>query len=166
MKWLWRLLALSLILAGGIWLWITLHPTPEKMIRSRLRRLADQVSFTRDESELTRLGKISGVTSFFTEEVEIKLAFREFVQRGNVTHEMLQAGAVEFRKQMPRGLKVEFLDVIVTHAPGADFATAELTMKATMPGDSDFNVQEMKFALHKLKDNWLIYRVETVRTLK
>jgi len=166
MNWLWRLLALLALLAGGVWLWLFLHPGPQKLIHAQLRQLAEQVSFPAAESDLARLGKIASLTRFTTPEVEVKLAFRDFSQRGMITHEMIQAGVASLRQNAPGGLKVEFLDVNVTLAPSKEFATAELTMKATTPGDTELNVQEMKFALHKTNDLWLIYRVETVRTLK
>ena len=166
MKWLWRSLAIIALLAGGIWLWLVTHPSPEKIIRGQLRLLAGQVSFNPPESDLARLGKIAGLTRFFTPEVEVKLAFRDLAERGNITHEFIQAAGATLRENFSSGLKIEFLDVNITLAPGKDYATAELTMKATTPGDNQFNVQEMKFAVRKVNDQWLIYRVETVRTLK
>jgi len=166
MKWLWRSLAIVFFLAACIWLWLALNPGPEKVIRTRLDQLAGQISFSPPESDLTRLGKIAGLPRFFAPEVEVKLAFRDVVQRGMITHEFIQAAAAELRQNASSGLKFEFLDVNVTLAPSKQFATAELTMKATTPGDNQFDVQEMKFALGKTNDTWLIYRLETVRTLK
>ena len=50
-----------------------MNPSQEKIIRGQLHRLAAQVSFTADETDLTRLGKVGGITKFFTKEVEVKL---------------------------------------------------------------------------------------------
>ena len=165
MKWFWRLLLFLIVLAGGGWLWFIFHPSPQKIIRTHLHELAAQVSFERAESDLTRLGKVAGITRFFVEEVEINLAFRGVTRSEQITGEMLQAGLAEMRTVWPRGLQVEFLDINVTLS-GQEFATAELTMKTTVPGEKDFDVYEMKFALRKAKEQWLIHRVETVRTLK
>jgi len=166
MKWFWRLFALVVLLAGGIWLWVVFHPSPEKVIRGQLRQLANQVSFTSNESDLTRLGKLAGIPRFFTEEVEMKLAFRDVSERRNITHEQIQTGLAGVRTMAPGGLKIEFLDVMITLAPGREFATAELTMRANAPGETSLDVQEMKLALRRQNEKWLIYRVETVRTLK
>ena len=165
MKWLWRSLLgiLLLALAGALWFW--LNPSQEKIIRTQSHRLAAQISFAADESDLTRLGKVGGITKFFTEEVEVKLAFRQFTQRDIVTHETIQAGAAGLRQALPSGLRVEFLDINVALAANPGVANAGLTFKATTPGDNQVTVQEMKFALRKQNDTWLVYQVETVRTL-
>lgn len=166
MRWLRWLLLISILGAAGVGLWLKLHPSPAQIIRTQLRNLASQASFPGNESDLTRLAKIAGITRFFAPEVEMKVAFRDFAERGTLTHESIQLGAGSLRQYAPAGLHVEFLDVNVSLAPGATFATAELTMKTTTPGDNQFNVQEMKIALRHTNDVWLIYRVETVRTLK
>jgi hypothetical protein len=166
MKWVWRSLLLGLVIAGSVWLWLTLYPSPEKVIRDRLGQLARQATFTPGESDLVQLGKISGLTGFFTDEVEVKLNFRDRAQHGSLTHEMIQAGAATARQQFPHGFKIEFLDPVVVLSAARDQATVELTMKATVPGDKNLDVQEMKFALRKKDDRWLIYAAETVKTLK
>jgi len=166
MKWLWRTVAILIIGGAGVWLWLTLNPSPQKVIRGQLHRLAAQVSFTTAESDIARLGKIAGITRFFTPEVDVKLAFRGRSEQGVITHEFIQAGTASLRENAPGGLQVEFLDLNVTMSPDRRAATVELTLKATTPGDNQFNVQEMKFDLGRTNDQWLIYRVETVRTLK
>jgi hypothetical protein len=40
-----------------------------------------------------------------------------------------------------------------------------LTGKAIVPGERDISAQEFNFQLKKVDGKWLIYRVETVRTL-
>ena len=42
-------------------------------------------------------------------------------------------------------LKLEFLDIDVKLDPTRERATAELTARATRPGDRDFFVQEFRF---------------------
>ena len=166
MKWLWRTLAILVLVGVAVWLWLTLFPSPEKVVRRHLHRLAAQVSFTPAESDLARLGKIAGLTRYFTPEVEVNLAFRGRSEHGVITHEFIQAGGASLRENAPNGLQVEFIDINVTVSPARDTAAAELTMKVTAPGDNQFNVQEMKFDLRNTSDQWLIHRVETVRTLK
>lgn len=166
MKWLWRSLLVLVLLGGGFWLWRSLHPGTEKIIRDRLDQLARQVSFQSDETDLVRLGKLSSITGFFAPEVELKLNFREVQLRRTFDLEMIQTGVLGLRTEQPQGITIDFVDTTITLPAGGEFATAELTMKASTPGERDFNMQEMKFALHRQGDRWLIYRVETVRTLK
>jgi hypothetical protein len=62
-------------------------------------------------------------------------------------------------------LKVEFLDVNVTINADGQTAVANFTGKATVPSDRDFFVQEFNFLLKKVDGKWLIYRIESVKTL-
>ena len=165
MKWLWRLLAILLVIGGGIWLWLALNPNPQKVIRTRLHQLAREATFSPAESNLVRLGKISRLPGYFADEVEVKVTYRDFAGSRTFNREMILAAAASLRENMPSGWKVEFLDQVVTLKDDAN-ATVELTMKSTTPGENQLNAQEMKFALSKTNDLWLIYRVETVRTLK
>ena len=42
---------------------------------------------------------------------------------------------------------------------------ANLTGKATVEGEGDFQVQEFNFKLKKVDRTWVIYRIDTVETL-
>jgi hypothetical protein len=42
---------------------------------------------------------------------------------------------------------------------------ANVTGKATVEGEGDFQVQEFNFKLKKVDRTWLIYRIDTVKTL-
>ena len=54
----------------------------------------------------------------------------------------------------------------MTMAPDRQSAVADLTAKAAVPGQKDFEVQEMKFVLKKINGEWLITRAETVKTFR
>jgi len=62
-------------------------------------------------------------------------------------------------------LKIEFPDMNVTIAPDGQTAKVNLTGKASVPGERDISAQEFNFKLRKVDGKWLIYQVETVRTL-
>ena len=50
-------------------------------------------------------------------------------------------------------------------ADGIDWPVVNLTGKATVEGEGDFQVQEFNFKLTKVDRTWLIYRIDTVKTL-
>ena len=50
-------------------------------------------------------------------------------------------------------------------ADSIDWSVANLTGKATVEGEGDFQVQEFNFKLKKVDRTWLIYRIDTVKTL-
>ena len=59
---------------------------------------------------------------------------------------------------------MKFPDIKVTVAPDQQTAVADLTVAVDISGEHDSVVQEMKFTLQKTGGEWLITRVETVRT--
>jgi hypothetical protein len=67
---------------------------------------------------------------------------------------------------MGRSIKVQLLDVSVIVAADKLSAEAHLTGEARLEGDQTPQVQELKAHLKKVNKDWLIDRVETVRTLR
>jgi hypothetical protein len=61
---------------------------------------------------------------------------------------------------------VSFPDVTVRVNADQASAVADATLQARVAGESDLIVQEVRFTLRKSDDEWLIVKVETVRTLK
>jgi hypothetical protein len=53
----------------------------------------------------------------------------------------------------------------ITIDPGGQTAKVNLTAKAIVPGERDISAQEFNFMLKKVDGKWLIYKVETVKTL-
>jgi len=159
-----RLLGAAALIGLGVWGWFLLFPGPEKVIRSRLNRLAGILSFEPKDGIIPRGYRVEKAVGYFTSDVEVSVDVRgvermDFSGRDEI-QQHLMGGA-----RMLRGLKVEFLDINVTLGPDKQTATANLTAKWTVSGDREFNVQELNFKLKKVDGDWLIYRVETVKTL-
>jgi hypothetical protein len=62
-------------------------------------------------------------------------------------------------------LKVEFPDMNISLGADGQTAKVNLTGKGTVPGERDISAQEFNFMLKKVDGKWLIYQVETVKTL-
>jgi hypothetical protein len=88
----------------------------------------------------------------------------ELNQHNSLTQEEITQAAL-FARSRAGGLQVKFPDINVMVAPGKRSATVDLTVTATAGSESESFVQEMKFTLHKIDGQWLITRVETVKTL-
>jgi len=164
MKFAVRFLLLAAAVAGCIWLWTILFPSPEKIIRLQIGRLAKAASFDSNEGTLVVLNKAERLGGFFNTNVEVNLDVpwrfqHSFASRSEIT----QAAAAAH--SAVGGLKVEFLDVDVKIGPDKLSATADLTVRAQASNEKDFITQEMKFTFQKIDGDWLITRVETVRTL-
>jgi len=164
MKWLFRAVLAAILISLGIWGWSVLFPSPENVIRSRLAELAKTASFAPDEGTLARAYNAQKTSAFFATNVEINVNVPGYAaQTLSGRDEALQA-AMAARSRF-KGLKVEFLDVNVTLGTDWQTAVANLTGKATVPGEHDMFAREFNFLLRKVDGKWLIYRVETVKTL-
>ena len=158
-----RLLLLLALLATVFWAWRTFFPNPERIIRQRFQAIAKTASFGR-ESELAKLDNSSRLAAFCTEDVFITVDVPGAAARTiNGRQEVLQTAMGA--RTLLSGLSVEFIDVNVDLAPDKSSATVNLTAKGRIPGDRDLMVQELKFSLTKTKGDWLVKRVETVKTL-
>ena len=160
-----RLILVAALLALGAWLWTALFSGPEKIIRKRLAEVARAASFGPNEGSLARFANVAKLTGYFSADIEVKIEALGERQRAFSGRDEITQAALAVRSAVS-ALKVEFLDVTVTMAPDRQSANADLTARAAVPGQKDFEVQEMNFALKKIDGEWLITRAETVKTLR
>jgi len=164
MKTVFRIILLAALVALGVWLWLVLFPGPEKIIRRRLTELARTASFSSNEGNLAHLAAAQSLAGFFATNVEINLDVPGRLQHRLMGRDEIQQAALGARSTLS-GMKVHFPDINVTVAPDKQSAVADLTVEASIAGERDTIVQEMKVTLQKTDDGWLITRIETVRTL-
>jgi len=164
MKIIIRIVLLAALAALGIWLWTVLFPSPEKVVRRRLTELARTVSSSANESDLTRLAAARSVAGFFAATVELNVDLPELGQHNSMDREEITQLALMGRSRAG-GLRVKFPDINITVAPDQKSAVADLTVEANISGERDSVVREMKFTFRKNDGQWLITRIETVRTL-
>ncbi len=164
MKIVLRVVLLATLVVASFWLWTVVFPSPEKVIRRQLDEVAKRASFTADESTLARLANAESLGAYFSTNVTVNLDVpgrdgHTIMGRDEITQVALAS------RSATSGLNIKFLDVTVTVAPNKHSATADLTVEARPSDDQDLIVQEMKFTLQKISGQWLITRVETIRTL-
>jgi len=164
MKWAFRGALAIIIIALAVWIWVTLFPGPEQAIRKRLAELAQLGSFAGNEGQLAKGLNAQKLATFFTPDVEISVDVPG-VPRQKISgqDELLKAGMAV--RTYLSSLKVDLLDINITFGPGKETAIVNLTLKVQINGEKEFTPQEMKFALKKVKGEWLIREAETVRTL-
>jgi hypothetical protein len=161
----WRLFFGAAAVALGVWLWTIFFPAPEKIIRHRLQKLAEDVSFTGDQGNFSRIAGGESVSGFFSTNVEINITVPgheqvTFASRAEITQAALGA------RERLKSLSVKFPDVNVTLAPDKKSAVADVTAEAAISGERDAIVQELKISFQKTADGWLITQLETVRPLR
>ncbi len=108
--------------------------------------------------------RAENLASHFGTNVEININLPEGGQHGFLGRAEIMQSAAGMSSRLG-SLKVVFLDVTVTIGPDKQSATADLTVQAQTDTDKDFLVQEMKITFQKIEADWLITRVETIRTL-
>jgi hypothetical protein len=164
MKIVFRIVLFVALAALGIWLWTVLFPSPEKVIRQRLMELARTASFSANGSDLARLAAARSLAGFFSTNVELNVELPQLGQLSSMDREEITQFALVVNSRAG-GLQVKFPDINITVAPGKRSAMVDLTVTATVAGEPNSIVQEMKVTLHKIDGQWLITRVETVRTI-
>ena len=162
-KWLSRVILVCVLVALGYWGWQVFFPSPEKVICKRLGVLAKTASFSSNESLLTKGWNASVLGEFFTPDVQITVEVPGTQHTISGRDDLLQE-AVGARKAVG-SLTVEFPDINVVVAPDKNSAVVNLTARGKVPGQRDFYMQELKMRMIKIKRDWLIDQVQTVRTL-
>jgi hypothetical protein len=160
-----RLLLLGAAGAVAFWLWNMLLPSPEHVIRTRLAQVAEAASISPDEGQLTRLAKIQKLISFFSSDVEITVDIPGRSMQTFTGKDEIQQAALGAR-WMQSSLKIKFVDILVSMEPDKKSALARLTATASLPGERLPEVQELAFHLKKSDHDWIINRVDTVKTLR
>jgi hypothetical protein len=161
-KWLWRVILLAAVLAVGWFGWRRFFPPPETVIRKRLTELAKSASFTPNESPLAQGANLLKATSFLKPDVVVTIDVRGQSQQTYTDRDTLMLAAGVLRQALG-SLQVEFVDMNVAVAPDKKAAVVNLTAKGKTRGD--LQVQELKFTMEKINGDWLISRIETVKTL-
>jgi hypothetical protein len=159
-----RIILLLALIALGVWLWIVFFPSPEKIVRSQLAKLAQDVSFSQDENGIIKMAHAQSVADFFSTNIEINV---DVPGHGPVTLDdraQITQMALASRQQFS-SIDIKFPDINVTVAPDKNSATADVTVDITISGERDTVVQEVKFTYQKIDGHWLITKVETVKTV-
>lgn len=152
------------VIALAFWLWTVLFPSPERAIHSRLNALAKAISFDAKGGLLAQAYDAQKVGGFFTTDVDVEVDVSGYEPMSfHGRDDVLQAAAAA--RAHLSSLKVEFPDMNITLDPDKQGAKVNLTGKATVPGERDVTAQEFNFFMKKVDGKWMIYRVETVKTL-
>jgi len=162
-KWIFRCIVVGALAALGVWAWHIFFPSPDAVIRKRLGALAKVASFSSNEGLIAKAYNASLLGEFFTADVQITVDVPGTQHTISGRDELLQAAAGA--RTTVGGLTVEFPDINVVVAPDKNSAVVNLTAKGKVPGQRDFYMQELRMRMVKIKRDWLIDQVQTVKTL-
>jgi hypothetical protein len=159
-----RLVLLLALVALGFWLWGVLFPNPQTVIKNRLNKVVHLASFSASDGNISRVAAIESLGTYFTDEIEIKVDIPNYESHVFSRREELTQAAMAARSAVS-SVKADFPDISVDLDAGNVTATANVTLRADINGEKNAVVQELKIYLKKVDGNWLIYRLDTVRTL-
>lgn len=165
MKWVSRILLLVIVIGLGGWLWIYLNPSPEEAIRRQLKGLAAAASFEAGEGMIARAAGAQKLAGFFAAEVSLNMEPREYFPEQISRAEIAQQALYLRSQKEIHSFKVKILDPVITVGLDQKAAIVELTLHAETEGEKHLIVQEMKIMMRAVEDDWVIVRMETVRTL-
>ena len=157
-----RAIVLIVLAALGFWLWTVFFPRPEKIIRKQLARLANDASFSANENDIIKMADAQNIPDFFSTNVLINITIPGREQQTLAGRDEIRAAALASRAQAT-ALDLKFPDIVITVAPDKNSAVADVTVNATVSGEHDAVVQELKFNFQKTSGEWLINKVETVQ---
>jgi hypothetical protein len=157
---------LALIGAAALVLWArqALFPSPERIIRKDLIKLASAGSFSEGQGNFAKLSKIDTLNSLLAENAAIRVDAPGMRDLGLEGRDQIVQVVAAAQRQLS-WVKAEFLDISVKLNEDGVTATADFVARArTSQGGEEF-VQEFKATFRKVEGKWLIESVTSVKTL-
>jgi CRP-like cAMP-binding protein len=160
-----RFLLPTVLLGLLIWVWIYLHPAPDEAIRRHLKRLSQAASFDGRESLIKRGVAAQRVADFFAPQITLNInppgIFLDEISRAEIAQQ------VKILRSHPEisSFKLTFLDPVITLGADRRSAIVEVTMNAEADEERHLAVQEVRLTMREIDGDWVICRIETVRTL-
>jgi len=159
-----RVILLLLVVALGVWLWRYFHPSPQEAIRRRLADVARAASYTEPGGMIARAAKAQKLAGYFATEVSILIDVPDQSHHEAASRDEIMRSAIGMRNVF-RSFQVQLLDPNITVGGDQKSASVDLTLRVETPGDQYLIVQEIKCILRQVEGEWIILRVETVKTL-
>lgn len=163
-QWLLRAILLGVLLLLGFWAWHIFFPNTEKAIRRRLTEIAQLASCSSTEGALAKGINAEKLGSYCTADVTISMNLPG-VQPLATGRDDVVKGALWARSNLAP-ISAQLSDIVVTLAPNKQSATADLTARVRASTDTDFYIQELRVRLKKLGGQWLVSRVDSIKTLR
>lgn len=157
----------TFLVVGGLLFLAYTHffPNNEKQIRKMLAGMASAACVPAKPSPVGAVMAIDRIQSCFAPNVQVNIevpAVRRYTFADR--DELMQVVKVAWANL--RDVNVQFLDVNIELDASEENAVADLTLKVTPAGQSDFFFQELKMKLAKIEKNWRVTNVDSVQVLR
>lgn len=154
-----QLLAIVIVAALGFWGYTIFFPSPEKVIKETLQRLADTASFTSQEKPLARLGAINAIPSFFQTNAVLRISNPRYGRslEGRAAIREAVAGS----RAAVQSLQITLTDPQIT-VTSSEMASLVVTATVFIDQDPNPSLQILKMKLQRQGRKWLITYVEPI----
>jgi len=159
-----RVMLVGILAALGIWVWGYFHPSPQEAIRRRLADVARAASYTEPGGMIARAVKAQKLAGYFSPEIAMRIDLPDQSRHEAASRDEIMARAMAL-PTIFRSFKVQLLDPNITVGADRKSAIVDLTLRAETPGDQYLAVQEIKCTMRQVDGEWIIVRVDTVKTL-
>jgi hypothetical protein len=165
MKKLLRLLFLVALIVLGIWAWRSWFPDPRTAITNRLNKLARLASYSSQEGNIARVASIERMRAFFTKNVEVIVDVPGAGSHTFSDRDELMQAALSVRSAAS-SIQAQLIDLNIQLGPAGETAVVDLTLRAKVSDEVDAVVEDLNFTMKKISGDWMISRVQTIKTLK
>src|SRR5579863_8223380 len=124
-----RLVLVVFVLGLGYWAWVLFFPSPARVIRGRLEKMAQLASFTDKEGALTKAASSQKLASFFAEHVEVRVDAPGIENEAFNSREDLYE-AILGARVVARTVHAKLYDISIEMTPGKQEAIANAEMHA------------------------------------
>ena len=147
------------------WWWGVCCAVRGGVLRVWVLRGGGLAPFRANGAACTRLGSAKELAGLFTPEAQAVVNIRGYHDQVIKGRDQFFETAMAARSTGP-GATVEFLDPVIQFPGSHEGAVVELTMKAQINGEPDLIVQELRLTMKRQSGEWLIDRIETVKSLR
>ncbi len=165
MKWFRRILLATVVAVVAFWIWNTFFPGPEKAIRRRLAEITRNATIAPGEGNITVTARAWRLANCFTTNAYFEIEWPERTERATYERDEIMRLLLGARTTVGNSFKIELLDPNISISADKRTAIVEVTLRATIPSDANYVVQELKMYFEKIDRKWFIRRVETMKTL-
>lgn len=144
--------------AAAFFVWKWLNPPPEKVVQSRLEKLAEALSVKPDEGNIARVAAVNRAIGYFAPNIVINLEGIPGAPDSINGRTELQQAIMAARTQLTG--EAQFNGIFVAVEPTRTNAIAQFTAVGRLNRQNESYSQNVKATFVKIENDWLIERVD------
>ncbi|HVY69161.1 MAG TPA: hypothetical protein VHH73_04500 [Verrucomicrobiae bacterium] len=158
-----KIIAVATLALAAFGIWWLFFPGDQRVIRSRVEKIARLASVGAGESQILRVSKTERLVDMLAADVGVSLEgtgadFTSFAGKDQF------AEGLRVARLRARQAKVQLLDVVFDSEPDGQQAVTRMAALAEVDGEQNRVAQEIRISWRKVDGQWLIAKIETVKS--